>query len=159
MRLKEIYWDNLFKIGLFLKGLNGLWETIAGSILLLLSQARLDSLFLRLVRGELLEDPHDRLVNFLALKLQHLSVGAQTFAGIYILIHGLLNLFLVINLYRDRIWAFKVSMVAVSALALYQLYRFNHTHSTILMAVTIFDIFYLSLTWHEYRYHHGKKVG
>lgn len=151
------FWHDLFEFGILIKGFNGAWETVSGLLVLFLSKATLSSWFsLLIVRNELLEDPHDKFINFLADALQNFSNNTKTFAALYILSHGLLNIFLVIHLRRDKHWAYLVTIGATVMFMLYQIYRISLHHSLILAVITIFDAFFIMLAWHEYKYHRDK---
>lgn len=153
MILKQKYWHELFELSVIVKGLNGLWETVSGLIVLFLSKATFDSWFSTLARNELLEDPNDRMINFLAHVLSNLSSDAKIFAALYILAHGILNIFLSIQLYRDKHWAYLVTIGAMLIFITYQIYRISIYHSLFLTAITIFDAGFVMLAWHEYKYH------
>ena len=153
------YWHQLFELGVLIKGLNGLWETASGLLFLLLSRGALNRWFFALSHSELLEEPHDKITNFFSHGLPYLSTGTKTFIAFYVLFHGLLNLFLAIQLYRDKHWAYLVAMGAMAISVVYQIYRISVFHSLILTAVTIFDLCFIALTWHEYRYHRDTAVG
>lgn len=149
----EHYWHSVFKFGVFIKGLNGIWETISGFSILLISKTTLSSWFYLLARKEIFEDPNDRFSNFVIQLLQTTSAGTKTFAAIYIIFHGFLNMFLAIQLYRDRHWAYLVTIGATVTFIIYQIHRVVVHHSIFLLALTIFDIFFVVLAWHEYKYH------
>lgn len=151
--LSQKYWHRLFEFGIAVKAINGVWETISGLLVLFLSKAVLSSWFYLITRDELLEDPNDRFINFLAHGLQNLSHSAQTFTALYVLAHGLLNIFLAIQLYRDKHWAYLVTIGAMLMFMTYQIYRISIHHSLILTALTIFDAAFIGITWHEYKYH------
>lgn len=151
------YWHQLFELGVLVKGLNGVWETVSGLLFLSLKHDTLNRWFLVAIHSELLEDPHDRIINFFSHATPALSTGTKTFIAVYILFHGLLNLFLAIQLYRDKHWAYFVAIGAMSTFVFYQIYRISVFHSPILIAVTIFDIGFIALTWHEYRFHREAK--
>ncbi len=147
----EYYWRKIFEFGVFIKGLNGVWETIAGLSILIIGKARFGSLFSFLVRGELLENPHDWFINAAVQALQNFG-GAKTFIGLYFLIHGVINIFLSIQLYRDRLWAYLATIGVTIIFIVYQLHRISLYHSRLLMAVTGYDVLFIILTWHEYQY-------
>jgi len=140
----------IFEFGVLIKGINGVWETVSGISILFLSKATINNLFYFLASKELLEDPHDAFFNLLFKFLENLSHNTQVFIAIYILIHGLLNLFLAIQLYRDKIWAYLVTITITTAFIFYQIHRIILYHSPVLIIITIFDILFVILTWHEY---------
>lgn len=150
------YWHELFELGVALKAFNGVWETISGSLFLFLNKAVFVRLFYALAHRELLEDPHDRFINFLALNLQNLSSNTKVFASLYILFHGLLNLFLAIQLYRNKHWAYLVTVGVMVLFIIYQLHRYQLHHSNFLLIISIVDIGFILVTLQEYRYQTGK---
>ena len=147
------FWHNLFEFSVFMKGINGLWETLSGFSILFLNKTTLTRWFSFFIHKELLEDPRDRFISFLAHALQNFSTDTKIFIAFYMLLHGFLNIFLAIQLYRDRHWAYLVAIGTMSSFLVYQIYRISIHHSLILTAITIFDAFFIFLTWHEYKYH------
>jgi len=148
----EYYWHRLFEIGVVIKGINGAIETISGTLILLISKVTLYHVFTYFTRGELLEDPTDGFMQFLSFHLQTLSNSTKTFAAIYILLHGILNIFLATQLYRQRLWAYLITIGCMLLFMVYQIYRVTHTHSVILSVITLFDFIFIVLAWHEYQY-------
>jgi uncharacterized membrane protein len=65
--LSQKYWHKIFEFGVLLKGLNGTWETLSGLLVLFLNKTNLDYWFSLLTYNEILEDPNDKLINFLLL--------------------------------------------------------------------------------------------
>lgn len=151
--LRKKFLHRLFKLSLLLKALNGAWETVSGFLFLFASKATVTGWLSLLTRNELLEDPHDQFIAFLGHALQNLAADARIFAGVYILTHGLLNIFLTIQLYRDKHWAYLVTIGVTLVLMTYQVYRISIHHSLFLTAVTVFDILFVMLAWHEYKNH------
>jgi len=146
------YWHAFFELAVFIKGFNGIWETVSGFSVLFFSKAAFSKLFSFLFRNELLENPHDSFIDFMAQAMQNLSTGTKRFAAIYILLHGLLNIFLAIQLYRNKLWAYLVAINVIIVLIFYQIYRIALHHSLFLTVITIFDALFIILTWHEYQY-------
>ena len=155
--LKQKYWHELFEAGVFLKALNSVWELLGGVFLLTLARGALPRAVVFFGRTELVGDRDDVILRFVDTQLMHLlPVNTRTFVGVYLLFHGIVNAFLAYNLYRNRLWAYPLSMAFVSLFLIYQLYRLAHTHSGVLLAVSIFDLCFIVLTWHEYRYQKHK---
>jgi uncharacterized membrane protein len=157
--LRQKYWHELFEAGVFLKALNSAWEMFGGVFLLTFARGALPHIVVFFSQSELLGD-HDRddlVFRFVDTQLMHLSlVNTRTFVGVYLLFHGLMNAFLAYNLYRNRLWAYPLSISFVSLFFVYQIYRLAHTHSGILLAVSIFDLCFIALTWHEYQFQKNK---
>lgn len=148
----EKNWHRLFELGITLKAFNAVFEIISGTLILFVSKHVFNNVLLRLARGELLEDPRDRFINFLTHSLQNISTHTKIFAALYILSHGLLSLFLVIQLYREKLWAYLVAIGFALLFITYQIYRIDRGHSIGLTIITIYDILFTILTWHEYKY-------
>jgi uncharacterized membrane protein len=144
--------DKTFKIGLVLKGLDGILEVIGGLLLLLVSPAAIDHLVRMLTAHELSEDPHDLVARYLLHSTAHLGRGTTVFGAIYLLSHGIAKIVLVALVLRNKLWAYPWLIVLLLAFIGYQLYRITAVHFSIaLTALTIFDAFLVWLTWREYR--------
>jgi uncharacterized membrane protein len=155
--LKQRYWHELFEAGVFFKALNSMWEILGGIFLLTRLHSWLTHAFIFLSNSELLGDHNDFFFHFVTGQAAHLDVGStRIFVGIYLLFHGFMNAFLAYNLYRNRLWAYPLSVAFVSLFLVYQVYRLFHTHSPLLFAITVFDIFFIILTLHEYRFQKRK---
>jgi len=150
------YWHELFDLSLIIKGGIGIIETVSGFFVLFISRSAIDRIFAFFSSTELLEDPTDPVFSYLSASLTHLTSGAKIFAGIYVLIHGLLNLFIVIGLKRDKLWVYWVAMVSIILFMTYQIYRFAHTQAPGLIVLTILDLIFLIIIRHEHIYHTGR---
>lgn len=154
--LRQKYWHELFEAGVFLKAFNSVWELFGAVFILFTPRTYFTQLIVSLSNSELLGDRDDIFSNYIHDQLMHLAVSTRTFVGFYLLFHGIINMFLAYNLYRNRLWAYPLSIGFVSLFLVYQIYRLSHTHSTLLLAITVFDFFFIILTWHEYRYQLSK---
>jgi uncharacterized membrane protein len=105
---------------------------------------------------EILEDPHDFIANLVIKSLDGFSSGSWIFAVFYLLFHGVVNVFLAVNLLKNRIWAYPWAITVFSLFIIYQIFRYLHTHSILLLAFTIFDIFIVFIISLEY-YKRSKK--
>lgn len=152
MRLLEKDWHKFFEIGVVLKAINGTWEIAAGTMILLINKNTFVETVLHFTRGELLEDPNDKIIQYVTHTLQNFSNSTKTFAAIYILFHGIINIFLAIKLFQEKLWAYKVSIALTGTFMLYQLYRVASFHSLPLAIITLADFFFIILAWHEYKY-------
>src|SRR3989344_1236559 len=138
MMQMQKYWHQLFEAGVFLKALNGAWETVGGIFFLTAGPAWVVSRF----------GPYEVVSRY----LHPISPGTQLFVSAYLLAHGAANFFLAYNLFRNRSWSYSVSIAFTAILWVYQLFRFTHTRSPILLGIIIFDVLFILLTWHEYQY-------
>ena len=99
---KRLHW--VFETSLWIKALFALSEILAGVVAYFVPTQVFLSIVLRFSGNELTEDPHDVVARFLMHAVQHLSVGSQKFAAIYLLAHGVVKLWLIIGLLRERLW-------------------------------------------------------
>lgn len=141
-----------FKISLVLKGAFAFLEILGGVLALLVPRQFLLGVVAVLTQRELVEDPRDLVANYLLHAAQHLSVGTQTFAALYLLSHGAIKLWLILGLLRERLWYYPTALAVFALFIAYQLYRFSFTHSAFLLFITAVDAVVIVLTWHEYRY-------
>jgi len=152
--------DKTFKIGLVLKGLDGVLEVIGGLLLLFVSPNSIQHLVRALTAHELSEDPHDLVARYLLHTTAQLSHGTTLFGAIYLLSHGLSKIVLVALVLRDKLWAYPWLIALLLAFIAYQLYQITAVHfSAGLAALTVFDAFLVWLTWREYRAKRGRQGG
>lgn len=150
--LEERYVHLAFEVSLVLKAVFAVAETVAGIGAYFVTQQFLFRLVERITREELLEDPRDLIANYLFQSAQNFSVSTRNFTAVYLLTHGVVKLWLIIGLLRQRLWYYPVAIAIFGLFIVYQLYRFSLTHSIWLVLITAVDLFVIALTWHEYRY-------
>jgi uncharacterized membrane protein len=143
--------DRSFEVGIILKGLDGLLETIGGILLLLVSPAQINHLAGKITQHELSEDPNDWIARHLLRYTHGLTGTAVTFAAIYLLAHGIVKVVLVAALLRNKMWAYPWLIAVLLAFIGYQLYRIALKPTTGLILLTLFDAAITALTWREWR--------
>jgi uncharacterized membrane protein len=141
----------LFLISVWSKGIAGLVETIGGLLLLFIPQAGLNTFVVFLTAPELAEDPTDRVATFLQRIVHELTADTKVFASSYLVIHGVIKVFLVAGLLSRRFWSYLASLWFLAAFIAYQMYRFLFTHSLWLVVLTIVDLIVAFLIWREYQ--------
>lgn len=153
---KEILIHKIFQVGIFLKAFNGLLEIIAGTLILFTGKVADFVTFL--INQELLEDPNDYIASHTQPIVSFLAGNVKAFAVIYLIGHGLINIFLFVGILKNKLWAYKASIAFFSLFIVYQLYKITFSHSIWLAALTVFDLIMIGLIWHEYnylkKYHH-----
>ncbi len=145
---KNIRW--VFVAGIMLKGLNALLEIVPGTLFLF--TGAVGNIIITLTRGELIEDPTDFVATHLRSLVPYVDAHAQAFAALYFLVHGLVKIILVWALFKNKIWAYPAALAVLVVFLAYQLLTFAETQSVTLGFISIFDVFFLWLVWHEYRY-------
>jgi len=144
---RRLHW--LFELAIFVKGVDGALETIGGLLILFVPLHSLDSVVRWLVAHELSES-HDWLANAAEHLLDSLSFDTKQFASIYLVGHGLVKIFLVYALWREKLWAFPAALWFLALFIIYQLYRFTHSHSTALLIFALLDMCVSWFIWREY---------
>jgi uncharacterized membrane protein len=143
--------DRVFEVGIILKGLDGVLETIGGLLLLAISPATINRLVARLTQHELSEDPGDVIAGHLLGYAHGLSGTAVTFAALYLLVHGIVKIVLVTALLRNQTWAYPWMIGFLLIFIGYQVYRIVLSPTVGLSALTLFDAAILWLTRREWR--------
>ncbi|AQQ48122.1 MULTISPECIES: DUF2127 domain-containing protein [Burkholderia cepacia complex] len=148
----------IFDASLWIKAAFALSEVLAGVIAYFVKKQFLTTFVVWVTRNEFAEDPHDLVANILLHAIQHLSVGTQRFAALYLLAHGIVKLWLITGLLRQRLWYYPTSIGILGLFIAYQLYRFSFTHAGSLLLITMLDVAIIVLTLHEYRFLRREKM-
>jgi len=146
--------DRAFHVSLFLKGFDGTLEVLGGVLLLLVKPDTINRWAKALTEDELSRDPHDFIANHILRSAHELTGASLLFGSLYLLSHGIVKLVLVVEVLRDRLWAYN-ALIAVTALFIvYQLYRIFFVKPTWgMIYLTVLDVILIYLTRKEYRRH------
>jgi uncharacterized membrane protein len=140
----------LFRVGMWVKGIDGMLEVIGGFVFLLLSPGALNRLVIVVTQHELVEDPHDRIANALRAAVAQVSTNTHVFGGVYLIAHGLIKIGIVVGVLRGERWAYPTALGFLGLFIAYQLYRLSYAYSPGLLLLTVFDVVMVGLTWREY---------
>ena len=143
--------DRVFEIGIIAKGVNGAIELLGGLLLLFVTPDWIRHLAVSLTRVELSEDPHDFIATHLLHTTNGLTGNAVLFGAVYLLTHGAVKVVLVVALLLNKLWAYPWAIVVLLLFIAYQLYRISFDPTAGLIALTIFDVVIVLLTWREFR--------
>jgi uncharacterized membrane protein len=143
------YWG-LFEISLVIKGLNALADLAGGIIIWFTSKVVLVTFILNFFQNDLSDNPKDYIANFIVNSAETLAVSSQYFLAAYLLIHGIVKIFLLVCLYKRKLWAYPTSIIIFSLLIFYESYTFYLNNSMLILIFTILDIILVLLTGHEY---------
>jgi uncharacterized membrane protein len=80
-----------------------------------------------------------------------LTVDTEHFASRYLIAHGAAKVFVAWGLFREKVWAYPTALAVFGGLIVYQLLRYEHTHSLTLAVLIIVDVAVCYLIWREYR--------
>jgi uncharacterized membrane protein len=148
----NILLQRTFRGSIVLKGLHAVFECIVGITLFIIPRSAINNVVWRIGRLDLMSrNPHDLIGSPLRHLGASLAGDGRHFAALYLLSHGLVKLILVIELLRNRLWAYPLMIVMLGVFIAYQSYRYSLTHSALMMLLTIFDLAVVALTWIEYR--------
>lgn len=142
----------LFRLGVWLKGLDGILELVGGALFLLVSSSQLSRLVATLTQHELNEDPRDFIANLLRQGVSHLSHNTKLFGSLYLLAHGLIKIILVAGLLQNKYVVYPIALIILSGFILYQIYRLSIGFTLGLCLLTILDVVIVLLIWNEYRH-------
>jgi uncharacterized membrane protein len=141
-----------FRVGILLKGLDGIVEATCGIILLATPMFEIRNALSFLTQHYLSEDGFGLLAKALMDLAEQLSVSTQHFASVYLFVHGLVKVGLVGGLLRGLHWSYPAALLVLTAFILYQLHRLIHTHSVALLVLTVVDSVIVFFIWREWRY-------
>lgn len=140
-----------FELGLWIKATDGLLEILGGILLLYLNPSRMSGLAILLTRHELSEDPRDLVANALLRFSHSFSISSQYFGVFYLLSHGIIKFFLILLLWRKKLWAYPLTIASFILFAAYQIYRYSFSRSVSMLLLTAFDLVMIVLTFIEYK--------
>ena len=128
---------HIFRISVAIKGVHALAE-IAGGIALAFAGTGVIVHWL------------DRL-RWLGQFARHFTPGEHDYYTFFFITHGIVNLVIVIGLWREKLWAYPATFAVLSLFIAYQLFRFAHVHDPGLIALSALDLIVMALAWNEYR--------
>lgn len=140
-----------FEVAIVAKGLNGVVELIGGVLLLVVSPAMINHAVVAFTRAELSEDPNDFVAQHLLQTADGLTGKAVLFGAAYLLVHGVVKIVLVGAILLDRQWAYPWMIGVLILFVVYQLYRIVLSPGAGMIALTVFDIVIIALTWREWK--------
>ncbi|MGY1688570.1 DUF2127 domain-containing protein [Geodermatophilus sp. SYSU D01105] len=143
--------DRLLRAALFLKGLDGAVELLAGVALAVAGPQALAGLTRRVVEHHLLGSPRGELAERFAAGEAVLAGGDRTFAIVYLTLHGLVKLGLVVALLREVRPAYPVAVAVLGVFVGYELLRALRTGSVLLGVAAALDLLIAVLVVREYR--------
>jgi uncharacterized membrane protein len=147
---REKFLHYLFKGTVIFKGFDGVLDVISSIVLTCIPSHNRINILPFLVRKELIEDPNDLLGNYLMSLSQHLLPNIIKFIIFYLAIHGLVKIGMALALWGGNPKLFRIVGIVLAISIGYQMYRFTHTHSILLLILTIIDMLIMFLLRHEY---------
>ena len=160
-RVKTILHE-IFLAGIFIKLIDGILQLIGGTILLIVKSNIITKFIQRLYEHELFEDPKDWIANYIVQATHSITFSMMIFIGIYLVIHGIINIGLFLGLWHHQTWAYPLATIILSIFVVYQTVRIIRSHSLILLLITLVDVSLIVLMQFEYKnakraHKHGSK--
>lgn len=149
--MRNVLGERLFNIGMKWRIGYGFLRILLGLALLKVVGAPLIEVVTTLMKHELVQSPSDILYTFITRTLSDHPLHITYFLALYFIFWGVLDMVLSYNLIKHRLWAFSVSFLLIGVFVFYEVIRFSHTHSFILLGVILVDIIILWLTWREHK--------
>lgn len=143
--------DKVFEISIILKAVDGLIETLGGILLIFVNPTSITNWAVKVTQHEISTDPHNFIANHILKSAHSFATGGRVFASIYLLTHGLSKIVLVIEILREKLWAYKGMIVLLGLFIMYQVYRMFYEPAIWLVVLTVFDVFIVYLTVREER--------
>lgn len=141
----KIFLYRFFEFTLIIKAIDGVLELTTSIVLFFFGANIINNIIPLLVQEELAADPNDAFSNWLLNITQNMLPSTQAFIVAFLALHGLIKIGLVIALSSRNHRAYQIGEIFLLIFVFYQLYRFSHTHSLILLIITIIDVAILSL--------------
>lgn len=137
----------LFNAGMWWRIAYGVIRIVVASLLLHHIGTPLSDIFIDVV--ERVPSYHTPVHLVQAIDQIHFVV--TYYLAFYFLFWGALDIFLSVMLLQHQLWAFPISIYLIVIFIGYELFRFTHTHSKLLLAVIFMDVCIILIIQREYR--------
>ena len=131
---------------------------LAGVAVAALGTRAIYDLVIQLTAPELDLHPESRAVHLLRHGASSLAHASSRFVVVWLLVHGVLKLFLAVELLRGRSWIFPVAAAILSGFVVYMTSRLLAHWSPWLLAFALFDLVTVALVLNEWRAHRMRRV-
>lgn len=140
----------LFRLAIAAKGLFAGAEALAGLGLLLTPPARLAGWIEWFLGTGIAQGRHGPPRQILAALAHRFDADAQHFFAVYLLLHGSLKIVIVTLLQRRVAFAYPLAIAVFAGFVVYQGREWLLTGSAVMLALTLFDLCVIALTWREW---------
>ena len=155
---RERLYHRLFQIGVWIKGIDGLIETVGGIVLLFVSLDAINRDVIAITENEIREDAGDLIANALRHAAHHMTQSSKQIAGAYLVGNGVVKVFLVVGILRGKLWCYPVAMAVITFFILLQCLRLCFHFSWTMSLATIIDVAIVFLIWREYHRLGGQRL-
>jgi uncharacterized membrane protein len=148
---RELRIRSIYDLGLALKALASAVEILSGIAVLFVSRNLVAHIADIATAGELAEDPHDFVANFLRDTAHTFALHAHYALAAYLLLRGLVKIVLIILILRGVKAAYPLFIIALAFFGWYEAYKAVLDVNYWLGAVAVFDTGLILLTAYEYK--------
>ena len=143
--------DKIFDVGILVKAIFGFFEILSGIFLVFSGGKIINSFITYITQSEISDDPHDFFANILIKSGNNLAAGSHIFAIVYLIVHGIINLLLVVAVAKGNKKIYPFAILVFGIFIVYQSYRYFYSFSPVLLLLIVFDIFFVYVIYLEYR--------
>jgi uncharacterized membrane protein len=141
-----------YLVTIFVKGFDGALETLLGLAIAAFGPDRLYAFVIRITAPELYDNRKSHAFRLVRLAADHLASGPRHFIITYLLIHGILKLWIAVTLLRGGgRWIFPLASLVLLAFIGFMSYRLSEQWSNWLLGFALFDTVTLALVINEWR--------
>ena len=141
-----------YLVTIFVKGFDGALETLLGLVIAIFGTDRLYTFILRVTASELYENPDSRAMNLIRQGAAHLAAGPSRFIITYLLVHGILKLWIAVTLLKGGgRWIFPVASLILTGFIAFMSHRLSVHWSNWLLGFALLDLLTLALVLNEWR--------
>lgn len=152
--LNHTWTEIIFQSLMWWRIVYGGFRVVMGIALLRLVGMPLTELIFKIMGHEIGKHPHEGINHF----INSLPFTVTYFLAIYFIFWGLVDIFLSVLLLRHQLWAFPFSIALIVLFILYEMVRYTHTHSNVLLGVIVMDLFIIWMIFREYKKVKGKDL-
>ncbi|WP_424935727.1 MULTISPECIES: DUF2127 domain-containing protein [Bacteria] len=150
--------DRVFEVSIVLKGINGVLELVGGLALFFVDPVAVRAWLSGITAHFVIGHEHSPVWQWFRHLADALDTKATVFAGIYLLLHGVIKVVLVWALLKEKLWAYPWMVVALAAFIGYQCYELVMHFTWGMLALTVFDLFIVGLTLREWQLHRRRRA-
>ncbi len=147
----ERFFYRFFRLSLWIKLLVGIGEFLSAAVLFFTPSGWWTLAAQKIASSEIFQDT-DIITNQQVLHEGNvLSHQTQWFATAYLLVHALTKIVLVWAVLKNKLWAYPWMLGILIVFTAYQIFDIATGGSPVMVALTIFDVFIIFLTLHEWK--------
>jgi uncharacterized membrane protein len=140
-----------FEASILIKGAIALVEIVAGFTILFIPPSVVTNIVFALTQTDLANDPNDFIATTLLTAAQQFAVGGAAFLVFYLLSRGIIKIFIVAALLKNKLWAYPAMLTVTGIFILSQIYQIIKDHSILMIVLTVIDLIVVYFVWREYK--------